>query len=211
MFFICLLTALLTFGESECQVTNQKVFSTCFSQFNHLYFDNPSSTFFTIGDKASLERSFKIDENRGYTFARYATIDKKPRIFHGTAIFIFERERTPTHCNHYFHFLEHLIGIWNFAGGNKPEDVRLFVLASNGKRVDENWKGTNEVTYHLIKALFPYAEIKSWNDFIRDNRGKIVRFENVITSDRAMEKYQTEPYPTQRMLGGYFQQLKREP
>lgn len=192
--------------------TKQKVFATCFSNFDNLYFNNSSRTFFTVGKDTEIGHSFNLADKRGYSWKQYPIgprMEKKPVCIPETTIFLFERGATPTFCTHYFHFLEHLLGIWNFGGEENRKSVGLFVLASNGIDPVENWKGANDITYHLIKALFPNAEIRIWESFVEQTQGKILCFEKAITSDRSMEIFKKEPYFTDRMLGGYFQLLSK--
>ena len=152
-------------------------------------------------------------DTRGYKWAQYNsshTIQEKPFTIQGTTIFVFERNATPNHYLHYFHFLEHLLGIWNFGGEENREDVGLFVLAGNGRASVENGQGVNDLVFHLIKAVFPHAEIKCWDEFIEQSQGKTLCFDMAISSDRSMEIFKKEPYNTERMLGGYFQSLTKE-
>jgi hypothetical protein len=198
--------------SSQWQNTKQTIPATCFSQFENLYFDNPFATFFTLGKDAKVSNSINTSDVRGYIWKENPHL-KSPKILtkiSGTTIFIFERELTPKHSVHFFHCLEHLLGIWNFGGETDHLETKLFVLANNGRSSAEKWKGENDLAYHLIKALFPNAEIKTWDQFMAETNGKIICFEKAITSDRSMEIFRKEPYYTERMLGGYFQLLKKE-
>lgn len=192
--------------------TQQSIPSTCFSNFQNIYFDNSALTFFTVGKDAKICHSINTSDTRGYSWKENPPIKphKEPLKVPGTSIFIFERDLTPNHSLHYFHCLEHLLGIWNFGGEIDRLEVKLFVLANNGRSSPKEWKGENAVAYHLIHALFPYAEIKTWDQFLEITDGNILCFEKAITSDRSMEIFRKEPYYTERMLGGYFQLLKKE-
>ena len=46
--------------------TKQHVPATCFSNFENLYFSNPSATFFTVGKDIKLLDSINISDIRGY-------------------------------------------------------------------------------------------------------------------------------------------------
>ncbi len=193
------------------QETKQENFSTYFSKFENFYFHNTAQCFFVIGDAAEITRSFNVSDRRGYFWGE-PVWPKCPRVVTvpGTTIMVFERGVTPWGSTHFFHFLEHLLGIWNFGGELSRQEVQLFLLAGNGQSVPSDWRGSNELVCHLIKALFPNAAIKTWDDFMRDTQWKTIYFEKAITSDRSMDIFKQEPYYTERMLGGYFQALKKE-
>jgi hypothetical protein len=203
----------IEYEYTEIKKTNQEVFSTCFSKFEYLYFKPRSSTFFTLGEGVKTSKSINISDKRGYCWKEYNAayrFREIPFTILGSTVLVLERNCTPEHSTHFFHFLEHLLGIWNFFGEENCHDVRLFVLCGNGRGFIKNWKGENDVTYHLARALFPNAEILEWTEFTRQTQNKIVCFEKAIISDRSMEIFKTEPYLTDRMLGGYFEDLKQE-
>ncbi len=211
VFCLCLGSAL--FGE-PLRETSQKELPTCFSCFEHLYFNASSRTFFALGASADVNKAINVKDKRGYTCKKRGLlkplIKKEVSPVLGTSVVLFERDGTPNHFTHLFHFLEHLLGIWNFGGEKERDEVKLFLLAGNGKKIPKDWKGSNEATFHLIKALFPHAEIKTWDSFLKETKGQVICFEKVITSDRSMEVFKKEPYFTDRMLGGYFQALSKE-
>jgi hypothetical protein len=193
--------------------TQQEVLSTCFSHFKNLYFDNASRTFLAMGQEACLDASINRADRRGYSWKQlphHSQFQRQLRKVPGTTVFVFEKRATPEHSAHFFHFLEQLLGIWNFGGEETRNDVHLFVMAGNGVDFLPHWKGANDVSYHLIKALFPNAEIQDWSEFVEKTRKEVICFENVLTADRSREKWKQEPYHTERMLGGYFQALNKK-
>lgn len=192
--------------------TEQKSVHTCFSNFKNLYFQKSTTDFFAVGNSFKITDAVNTFDQRGYSWKQYPIFPvrlQNPFTIPGTTILVLERSVTPTFSAHFFHFLEHLLGIWNFGGEENRDHVGLVVLAQNGLITSHNWKGANDVTYHLIKAAFPKAEIKQWSDFVEQSPSEVLRFENVIISDRSMEHLRKEPYPTERMLGGYFQFLTK--
>ncbi len=200
----------------EWKETKLETPSTCFSIFENLYFDNPHRVFFTIGRNINLGKAVDISERRGYSWAKYRhppqfrSLSSGSPCMLGTAVLLLEKDCTPDHFVHFYHFLEHLVGIWNFAGEKHREDVQLFLIVGNGRMIPEKWEVSNEVTYHLIKGLFPNVEIKTWGDFIEETQGCTVYFKRAITSDRSMERFKVEPYDTKSMLGGYFKFLSAD-
>lgn len=174
-----------------------------FSYTENLYLAPKSRTFYQLGNG-------KIDllEMRKFSMQQ---VEKLPfhlrvQVIPDTTVLIFERNTTPNHCHHFFHFLEHLIGLWNFGGEACRENVKLFLFVGNGTRNFE-WEGVNQTSIHLVQALFPNAKVMHWKEFIKERRNGLIRFEKVLSSDRAMEVKKEEPYRTERYMGGYFQKL----
>lgn len=199
-----------TFSQS-----NQEILPTGFSRFENLYFHQAEQAFFTLGQNIQMDKAVYPGEKRGCSWLNYqslptALINKDYHQAVGTTLILLERKATPYHYRHYFHFLEHLIGLWSFGGERARDQVNKFLFIGNGTEFPEDWKGYNDVTAHLIAALFPKAEIQFWNDFNEETKDQVVCLENVIISDRCMEYVKKEPYYTDRMLGGYFESLTKE-
>lgn len=192
----------LTFSEKA-------FYAPCFLQIKNLYFDGRSSTFFTIEKKLNALTPFELSYERAHRFKRlpYYHLVGQDMIPIKNSILILEKKATPYHSQHYFHFLEHLIGLWNFSAEKIRHSIDLILVES----ASSNWQGQNAVTYHLLKALFPNATITTWNDFISENKlsNRSVHFENTMISDRSLEKFYEEPFYTERMLGKYFQYLDK--
>ena len=175
-----------------------------FSYTENLYLEPKSRTFYQLG-------MGKIDplETRKFSMQQVQKLPfhLRTQVIPDTTVLIFERNTTPNHCHHFFHFLEHLIGLWNFGGEACRENVKLVLFVGNGTRQFE-WEGGNQTSIHLVQALFPNAKIAHWKEFIKERRHQLIRFEKVLSSDRAMEVKKEEPYPTERYMGGYFQKLE---
>lgn len=63
---------------------------------------------------------------------------------------------------HYFHFMEHLIGIWNFLASKDPDSIALILFAfqTPSEQDGERWKGAfHDSTRILLTSLFPHAKI----------------------------------------------------
>jgi hypothetical protein len=63
------------------------------------------------------------------------------------------------------------------------------------------WQGANGINEHLLRALFPNAEVKTWLQFKEECKGKTVRFERALTSDRGVAETRPESGKLGRMLG----------
>lgn len=61
---------------------------------------------------------------------------------------------------HYFHFMEHLLGIWNFLTYKNPNNVKMILFNFvEGSPNDHTWAGTNNITLQLLMHIFPNATI----------------------------------------------------
>lgn len=84
--------------------------------------------------------------------------------------------------SHYFHFMEHLIGIWNFLTYSDPNNVKLIILAfQNQFEGHDRWIGPNESTRILLTALFPNAKIKLFKELKVDD---VLKAKNIFLSSR---------------------------
>lgn len=67
---------------------------------------------------------------------------------------------------HYFHFMEHLLGIWNYLAYQNPDQIKMIIFAmQRSSKADQKWRGnSNDVNYLLLKALFPHANMILLNE-----------------------------------------------
>lgn len=102
-------------------------------------------TFFPISKNIiNVEKSFNTSDKRGYTFSSYARRSFEEVInIPGTTVIVFEKSSKYDHSCHFFHFLEHLLGVWNFGAEEVQQKVNLFILAGNGMTIPYNWRGVN--------------------------------------------------------------------
>lgn len=196
--------------------THQELLPHCFGYFENLYYEGLFRNFVAIGCDIDLEKAIYTPEKRYYTWASFPSPPLEFRMYSssevvpGTTIITFELNERSRHFYHFYHCLEHLLGIWNFGGEEKRDEVGLFIIAGNGYSGHPMPWEANDISDHLIKALFPKAKIRTWEEFVKEHPRKLFCFEKMITSDRAMDCIKSEPYRTERMLGAYFQSLKKE-
>lgn len=166
--------------------TTQTEFPLPFCYFENLYFDVQTSTFFGLGKNVIPEKAIALKGNRGYQFQMADFLpngNQKPVLLQGTTLFLFESSYTDFYLRHFFHLLEHIVGIWSFYGDEYREDVKLIVFAADGHWRGD-WKGPNSINQHLMKALFPNAIVKTWSEFLEDYKRQCLMMERVFTSDR---------------------------
>jgi hypothetical protein len=212
---ICLLCSVINLSfVSDKFLSKQSILTTpapCFGLFENLYFDPLNKVFFTNSKRIDLSRAVHVNEQRGYFWKNVRDVSLPRGRFHripGLTLILQERASTPFHYTHFFHFLEHLIGFWSFGGKEERENVHLVLIAGNGDIEPKDWRGPNEITFHLIRALFPNADIQLFSTFISTN--KPIWFERALSSDRSMEFHRRSPYFTDRMLSEYHRFLPQE-
>jgi hypothetical protein len=197
--------------------TTQVILPTPYCLFENLYFKTDTSTFFAYGDTVAPDKAIVPDSKRGYAFKMMPPkmdpkqILKNIKTIEGTTLFLFESIYTQPYLNHFFHLLEHLVGIWSFYGAEHFNEVNLIILASDGtSRSPVNWQGPNLINKHLLKALFPNAEVKPWRAFTAQNQHQILQMERAITSDRARTFQSQICQDTNKMIAEALPSLSAE-
>jgi Glycosyltransferase 61 len=177
--------------------TYQKILPLPFCYFENLYFDAQEAAFYGVGSDLEMDKAIAPNLRRPYTSktGNKANVDE---YLAGTTLFLLELEGIAW-LNHYFHLLEHVVGIWAFYGDQNNHDVRLIVLGDGTS--DWSWAGPNSINQHLLKALFPNAQVKAWHQFAHDYANKTLLFERAITSDRALTSNCMECAKLNKMLG----------
>jgi Glycosyltransferase 61 len=90
---------------------------------------------------------------------------------------------------HFFHLLEHLVGIWAFYGCEHADDVKRIVLVRDFSQPNKNWVGPNQINQHVISALFPHAQVLTWEEFIRERPFALYCLEKAVISDRGISAF----------------------
>lgn len=187
---------LILCGSLAAELTTQQMLPVPFSQFENLYFDVDHSTFISNNCDVNPHAAISPAHDREYSLEINTDFSEKTALLKGTTLFLFETTNTSSYLTHFFHLLEHVVGIWSFYGVDNYNDVRLIVMTA-----DYNWAGPNFINKHLLKALFPKAEVKTWEAFIWENRGKYLRMERAVTSDRAISANSRACAKINKMLG----------
>lgn len=169
------------------------------SVIKNLWFTNPlfgQCRFF--GDDKTKHAPFVPDKflhKKKSDKRNYKAIIDKPKIhsreviLYDTTILIMEPSDTFGLIEHYFHFCEHLISVWNaykiWEEHSPSKPVKRIILLSY-EIPRWNWEGPNSINRHLLRALFPEAQILTFDHLKQMGKRKILRFERVISSDRAV-------------------------
>lgn len=139
------------------------------------------------------EYFLQISGPRGYQFHKIEKITEKIHRYEkkaessqllGSSIILMEYPLN--YFTHFFHLLEHLVGVWAFYGCDKASEVKHIILAGNGSKRNCSWEGPNRINYHVLKALFPHAEVYTWDAFLKRQQGKLTYIEKAIISDRGL-------------------------
>lgn len=129
-----------------------------------------------------------------------------PQELPGTTLAFMEPQDTWHMLEHYFHFCEHLVAAWNAykrTGGDTGEDVRN-VLLLGYEKPRLMWEGKNDINRHLLRALFPNAQVLTFDLFRQLADGKTLRFDKFIASDRGV----TTRSQLNKMLGGSIPEIE---
>lgn len=191
--------------------TTQKVYAIPFTYFENLYFDTNARRFYGLG--SGINPNISIGPyGQGFSFGSIESLQTSSdqiTVLDGSTLFLFEHPGTAAYLGHFFHFLEHVTGIWSFYGNQNYEDVKLIVFASDGNN-QSPWEGANFTNYHTIKALFPKAELLTWSAFTQKYQNKWLRMERVVTSDRTACNYSPECGKVNKLLGAALPKLSKE-
>gem|GEM_PF-5821305 len=160
----------------------------------NLYF-NYWSHFIVFGENIQLEKIIKTIPNRYYRLMQIPPdqqiksgmgVLRRP-IHHFDKTTLILMEEQGHFLFHFFHLLEHLVGVWAFYGHEHAKDVKRIVLAPGAPdQTQPNWEGPNSINRHVLHALFPQAEIMTWNRFIQECGSDLVCLERTVISDRGI-------------------------
>ena len=196
-------------------------FTFCIFTLN-IYTNQPFPSPFSLHKTFILDLEtdrFFLEENEGHHLAQ---VSERPFEIHsinepstfdnlnivsGKSIFLFEHVDFVSSLSHFFHLIEHLIGVWNFYGVENPEDISTIVLAGDGKTELSRWEGPNELNLHLLKALFPNAEIYTYQSLKEHYQSHPLLFDEAIFSDRALTYFDPQVSHLNKMLGGVYQKI----
>lgn len=162
-----------------------------------IYLQNTNSH--SIANEA--ERAFTIHD------ASLASNIETATKLKGKTIVLFEPTFFADSLQHYFHLLEHLVGIWNFYGDANHQQVKRIILAGDGKTELPAWEGPNDMNKHLFSALFPNAEVLTYQNLKAKYLNKTVMLEEAFFSDRVLSFENPDAKHLHKMLGGVYKQL----
>lgn len=132
--------------------------------------------------------------------------DSDQQTWEGTTLFLIDDPKT--FLTHYFHFLEHLIGIWEFGGYEYRHEVKHIVFCAKQERdVDFSWVGVNHIIQKLIQALFPNATIHTLKG-IKNNHTSPIFIPRTILSSRFCSDEAC--VQINKMLGSTWQKIELE-
>lgn len=196
MKFIFLLLSLCCFSYAE--ITNEVLLPFPFSSVDHLYFDLKTNSLISLQGKFQRDHHSRKGQNLFYK--EVDGIDAPVEILRGTSLLLLEWPDTSAFLFHFFHLLEHLVGIWGSLNQEQRGDVNRIILMSDGNFHYENWQGPNQINAHLIQALFPKAEVFTLNQFKNLSQGCLIEFEKAVLSDRELAHRSKEVGKLNKML-----------
>jgi hypothetical protein len=124
----------------------------------------------------------------------------------GSLLFIFETKETSHYISHFFHLLEHVVGLWVYYGDKYFQDVHTIVLTSDQENTERFiWEGPNQINRHLLCALFPKAKVITWGEYLESH----IHFSKSVTSDRKDSFHSPECIHLNKMLGAARRTLSK--
>jgi hypothetical protein len=142
-----------------------------FYEYEDLYFNLNQEILIFSNDQESVQVNSLWDPiSINYSVTRNAqkTLSKGIDHWEGTTLLLIDS--CSGFLTHYFHFLEHLMGVWQFGGAERAYDVKRIIFCSQKDTKQKFfWKGVNQINEKLIRSLFPnaqvftLAELKNWN------------------------------------------------
>jgi hypothetical protein len=132
-------------------------------------------------------------------------LPQKTASWDGTTLICIDGERM--FLAHYFHFLEHLIGIWQFGGAEQAKDVKQIVLCPKDEpNLKVPWHGKNKINRKLIKSLFPNAKVYSLVQ-LKDKFKKGIRCKKSIISSPDYSFVFDSVASINKMLGASWKEI----
>jgi hypothetical protein len=212
---LCLFLFLFfSYRISASELTTLTKLSPISSHFENIYFSNLESTFHCVGEFKELSHYIDTSSIRGYSWKilsknHLLDFDSTKNHF-GTTLMVMEQPTSAALTPHFFHFLEHLLILFDNVQSYKLPTVKLFLIASDGFDMNFSWKGPNNVNEHLIKALFPEADILTFAEFKDKNKDRYHKFSHLVTSDRGLFQVKFKPFYMSYMLNLYYQNLNKD-
>jgi short coiled-coil protein len=110
---------------------------------------------------------------------------------------------------HYFHFLEHLIGIWSFGGQDQADSVKQIVFCpAADTEIDFSWQGINQINEKLIRAVFPNAQIYTLAQ-VKKMESSCFHCDDLLVSSRLASYHVPQCAQLSKMLGASWKDIPR--
>lgn len=200
---------LSAFSDHSSKTTIQKALPLPYSSFENLYFNTKEDRFLALG--TNVFPPIALAKIQGRTMG-FDALEKFPKSYNSenvmseTTLILLEFPHTAGYCKHFFHLLEHVVGLWSFDGSQHSDDVKLILLPYTG----DFDKGPNNINAHLLMALYPNARIIGWQTFLDENNSGLVRFERAVISDRSLTQFSPACQKINKHLGEALPYLSQE-
>ncbi len=180
------------------------------SYLENLYFLHPFH-FIAFGEEVQPdkimapipERPFRLvkilPDQKRITKKLMHLMNSPAHLFDGTTLILMEDQGNLFF--HFFHLLEHLVGVWAFYGYEHAPDIKRIILAGATLQKHYYWEGPNQINQHVLSGLFPKAEILTWDRFVRQCGYGLACFERAVVSDRGITTLYPECGKINKHLG----------
>lgn len=166
------------------------------SVYENLYFSNNS--FVEIDDIRHGSSIFAEKNNglyRSYGSTKFSDVDSVPFkevvLNRGVTLFLLEPPQCGRYLGHYYHVVEHIIGIVKMMRKNKIEssDVKNIIILGDGFEPRDPY---SDPISDLYFSLFPNSYSKDSKTFLKKCKKKTHVFERAIVSDRGKTQVDKE-------------------
>ncbi len=180
-----------------------------FYEFDHTYLDPTKESFYFQADDGMFQQgSLWASSFRPEHTVTTPYLNEDIDTWEGTTIIL--ADFGTSFLTHYFHFLEHLLGFWEFGGcANRELVTHILYCSSEHKDVDYNWKGVNAISEKILQALFPHAKVQTLKQ-VKDSTTKPIYIPQLIFSSRIVSLHEPEARRLNKMLGSVWDQISVE-
>ncbi|MCH9630854.1 MAG: hypothetical protein S4CHLAM37_08600 [Chlamydiia bacterium] len=193
----------LTLLLSQLLLFSENFYPKPFSLHRSLVLDTSTSNIYLQN-----EEGHDLASDAGRLFNVYDRTDAQDyqniKQFSGKTLMLFEGSNFAIALTHYYHLLEHLVGIYALYGHKHAQNVKQIMLLGDGKTTYPNWEGPNNINKHLMKGLFPNAEVYTYHSLRARYPGKAIFIEEGFFSDRALTDSVPECLHLHKMLGSTY-------
>jgi len=194
-----------------------------FSEFSNICFDAGTNYFIAHGENEEIpfeKAAISDDPLRSFrpkTQPGNGTWQSGDSWLPGSTVMVTEDKRTGEMVLNFFHSMEHLSGTWITAGHAHRMEVKHVIYMMPGwytpdTDVQYRFFGSHEMTAHTIRALYPNANILTWESFVKASQasksGRLC-MPHLIASDRTISLADPGCLAINKMLANVWPLAKR--
>ncbi|MES2345733.1 MAG: glycosyltransferase family 61 protein [Chlamydiota bacterium] len=177
-----------------------------FYECENVYFNPHKEALAFLKDQDNVARNSLWKPITMHRFSqKQRVLSKSIKYWDGTTLLLVDS--CSGFLTHYFHFLEHLLGVWQFGGSQDALNVKRIIFCSK-EDVKETfpWKGVNQINEKLIKSLFPNAQVFTLAD-VKSQLKQSLHCDKMLISSRFTAYENKACGALNKMLGASWQDI----